>query len=233
MKSLILLHGALGSSRQFDALLPLLSDRFEVYTFNFEGHGDVPVSGEFSIGKFSENLIGFMHENEILRPLIFGYSMGGYVALYTEAIHPGIIGEIITLGTKFHWTPESAEREIRMIHPDKIKEKVPQFATYLHEVHQPGSWEEMMLNTQELMRRLGDKPLLTADILANVRIPVSLFLGELDKMVSVEETENVRGNLKNARFEILEGIPHPIQMINAETLRDLIESPGRSGQVGV
>jgi pimeloyl-ACP methyl ester carboxylesterase len=51
--------------------------------------------------------------------------MGGYVALKTAVLHPGRIEAIVTLGTKFHWDPENASNEVRMLNPEKIEEKVP------------------------------------------------------------------------------------------------------------
>lgn len=224
MKSIILLHGALGSSKQFNELKSLLSDKYKVYSFDFEGHGGIPLSKSFTIESFSDNLVDFIQKNEIYKPVIFGYSMGGYVALYTESQQPGFIGEIITLGTKFHWTPASAKKEIELINPVKIKEKVPQFAKYLQSIHAPGDWEEMMLNTQQLMRLLGDKPLLTAELLAKVQIPVTLLLGEIDSMVSKEETELIWEMIPKGRIEIVNGIPHPIQMIEGEKIKVMIDS---------
>ena len=47
----------------------------------------------------------------ITRADIFGYSMGGYVALHAARRHPERIGSIMTLGTKFAWDTPTAEKE--------------------------------------------------------------------------------------------------------------------------
>ena len=37
--NLILLHGVLGASTQFKSLVPLLREKYDVHTLDFEGHG--------------------------------------------------------------------------------------------------------------------------------------------------------------------------------------------------
>ena len=60
MKSaLILLHGAIGAASQLNPLKDVLSGTFEVYSFNFEGHGGSPSEHPFSIELFTENLHTF------------------------------------------------------------------------------------------------------------------------------------------------------------------------------
>ena len=47
-----------------------------------------------------------------------GHSMGGYVALKLALKRPELVDRIITLGTKFNWTPEVAAKEVKMLNPD-------------------------------------------------------------------------------------------------------------------
>ncbi|MBK9228864.1 MAG: alpha/beta fold hydrolase [Ignavibacteria bacterium] len=49
---------------------------------------------------------------------IFGYSMGGYAALYAAKKYPGVIGKIFTLGTKFEWNEESSASEVKLLSPN-------------------------------------------------------------------------------------------------------------------
>ena len=120
MKDLILLHGAIGAGSQLKPLAELLSLQFNVHTLNFEGHGGRPINGVYSIDRFVSNLIDFLDEIELKNVSVFGYSMGGYVALKAAALHPGRIDSIVTLGTKFQWDTETASKEVHMLDPEKI-----------------------------------------------------------------------------------------------------------------
>ena len=125
--NLILLHGALGSMEQFSEAKELLSKEFNVHVFNFSGHGGKRIETPFSIEQFVDDTSTYLDQHQIKSTHIFGYSMGGYVALQLARDHPGKIEKIMTLGTKFNWTPESAENEVRMLVPKVIESKIPKF----------------------------------------------------------------------------------------------------------
>lgn len=221
-KQLIILHGALGASIQFEALKSALMNDYDVFTFDFDGHGTAKETEMMSIELFAENLYEFVLEHNLQPAKVFGYSMGGYVALYLQSKHPDLFHSITTLGTKFNWTIESSEKEISMLNQLIIKEKIPAFAEYLRVTQLPSNWERVMDQTKELMYNLGKDPVLTSEILKKVTIPVSIYLGGLDKMVSTEESIWAKECIPNSNFKQLEGVPHPIQQINIDDLVCLI-----------
>ena len=92
MKNLLLLHGATGDEKQLIPLKEKLDDHYKVYTLNFSGHGGKPFPpGDFSIPLFAEEVKTFLKSNNFNEINIFGYSMGGYVAMYLASQdHPGI-----------------------------------------------------------------------------------------------------------------------------------------------
>jgi pimeloyl-ACP methyl ester carboxylesterase len=222
MEHLLLLHGALGGQRQLEPLKNALQDRFIVHTFNFEGHGGRPTDQPYSTQLFVQNVLDYMAGNAIESCAVFGYSMGGYVALKLAAMFPGKIRAIVTLGTKFAWSPEIAQKETAMLNPEKIEEKVPKFAAALEQLHAPLSWKKVMDDTAGMMRGLGENPALTSEDFETIRIPVTLLLGSEDTMVTPEETLDVQSQLGNALFMRVEGWQHPIDRVDATQLADLV-----------
>lgn len=226
MNPLVLIHGALGCGTQLESLkteLESLTDR-EIWIYNCPGHGSdaskIPENG-FEMGELATNFGGFLRTNNLLGADIFGYSMGGYIALLAVRNHPERIRHILTLGTKFHWTPESAQAEVRQIIPEKIREKVPKFAVYLESLHGE-AWEDVMRATGKLMLALGNKPLLD-DYAANfIQHPVVLARGSRDVMVSAEETQSMATSLTDATYEEVNGWPHPIQLLPTRELAEYI-----------
>ena len=98
---LILLHGALGAQSQFSPWLPLLEESFEVHSLDFEGHGTQAFADRpFAISHFAENLERYIHSKGLQQPHVFGYSMGGYVAMYLAVRQPELLGKIFTFATK-------------------------------------------------------------------------------------------------------------------------------------
>jgi len=209
---LILLHGALGSKKQFIPLIDTLKTDFNVHTLDFSGHGGLALpAGDFSIELFANDVVVWMDSNNISSIHIFGYSMGGYVALYMAKHFPERVLKVFTLATKFDWSETIAEKEIKMLNPDKIEEKVPAFAKTLAERHAPQDWKHIMLKAAEMMRKMGgNNPMKESDYLSTTQ-PAVIAVGEDDNMVTRDETVNVSRLLRNASFLSLEDTEHPIE----------------------
>ncbi|MES2766185.1 MAG: alpha/beta fold hydrolase [Bacteroidota bacterium] len=217
---LVLLHGALGAQSQFKEIEELLKENFNIFTLDFEGHGSafLKAGNSFSIENFAENLKVFLDNNSLLKADIFGYSMGGYVALHLTAISPDSIGRIFTLGTKFDWTPESSQKETKMLDRAKMLEKVPQFVDVLKTRHFASGWESVVDNTKAMMLSLGENPVLKSDVLKGIPHRVRIGVGDRDTMVNFEESRDVFKTLPNAEFEVLPNTPHPFEKVSAEQL---------------
>jgi|SRR5690606_10810760 len=217
-QNLLLLHGALGSQKQLEPVKQLLSKHFTVWVMDFEGHGGHLSEADFSMGLFAENVMAFMEKNGIGKAHIFGYSMGGYVALTLAAKRPGLVQSIVTLGTKFNWTPEAAAAEVKMLNPEVIEQKVPHFAEKLKTEHHPADWKRVMLRTADMMLDLGKGKGLSDNDFAKIRHKVTIGIGSLDKMVSIAESQAVADVLPNGALQILEGVGHPLEKIDVEVL---------------
>lgn len=218
MQHLLVLHGALGSADQFQSLANLLSPHYHIHLINFYGHGGTKETTHFSIEQFADQVYNYLLENNIDKANIAGYSMGGYVALYLAKQHPEKINKIFTLATKFLWTPEIAAREIKLLNPEKIAEKLPAFAQALEKRHAPNDWKAVLTKTAELMIALGNSPSLTADDFQKIELPVLIGIGDKDTMVSLEETIDAYRKLKNANLLVLPATPHPIEKVDIQRL---------------
>jgi pimeloyl-ACP methyl ester carboxylesterase len=221
---LLLLHGAIGSSGQLKAIAEKLAVNYEVHLFNFPGHGgkEMP-DAPFSIPLFSAAVINYIQENQLQLLTIFGYSMGGYVAMYLAKHHPEVVSRIITLGTKFHWDEATAVREVKMLNADTIVTKVPAFAAALAETHAPNDWKEVVQRTAAMLTAMGnDNPLKPGDY-EEIKTPSLLLLGDRDKMVTPEETIATYKLLPDAQLAVLPGTPHPIEQVNSSLITYLLK----------
>lgn len=221
-ENLLILHGALGAKSQFEDLSNSLKQDFNVLSLNFEGHGGKASYRNYSIDHFCSNVLDFLEEQNMQSIRIFGYSMGGYVALKLASIKPGKIKCIFTLGTKFVWTPETASREIKMLDPQKIEEKVPKFAMILKARHHPLDWKDVLHKTAEMMIELGNGAGLSKSDLSQIKCPVKITVGKQDKMVSIEESKSTASNINSCQFQDITDFEHPIEKANIDYLRTLI-----------
>ncbi len=216
MNPVILIHGALGSSSQLEPLAKRLETQgHKVFLLNLSGHSGRPYSTlGFGIEVFAKDLLELLNSKKIDQADVFGYSMGGYVALWLAHHHPTRLGKIVTLGTKFDWSPESAEKEIKKMNAEKIEEKVPAFARILQHRHAPNDWKELLTKTSEMMFFLGQQPLLTQKIFNSIKNPVHVLLGDKDDMSDLSFSKEVASHLVNGTFELLPSTPHPIEKVD-------------------
>src|SRR6218665_691823 len=164
MQHMLLLHGAIGAKDQLLPLAEKLSGPFTVHTLSFSGHGGEAMPDAFSMQLFANDVLNYLEKNNIPKISIFGYSMGGYVALYLAKHHPEKVEKIFTLATKFLWTPEIAAKEIKMLDAEKIAEKIPAFAQILEKRHTPNNWKVVLQKTAAMMMEMGaSNPLQLSD----------------------------------------------------------------------
>jgi len=223
MKNIILLHGAIGAKDQLEPIaVELKQQGYNVFTLSFNGHGQTPFAANFGIEQFALELEQFIKENNLQQPTVFGYSMGGYVALYLAHQQPSLLGNIITLGTKFEWSPDIAQKEVKMLDSKTIIEKVPKFAEALQKRHGQ-DWELLLQKTAEMMIVLGNKNALNLNDFTTIENKVLIGLADKDNMVTLEETTTVYKQLKNGAMYMLPNTKHPIESVNVKLLLQVIK----------
>ncbi len=223
MEHLLLLHGAIGAKDQLQPLAEQLAGKYKVHTIDFAGHGGSTIPEKiFSIPFFATQVLTFLEENNIDSTNVFGYSMGGYVAIYLAKNNPSKIIKCITLATKYYWDENVAAKETKKLDPAIIQQKIPAFAAQLKQRHAPQDWEMVLKKTAELLKNLGKNNALQLQDYAEINKPVLLLIGDRDKMITLEETLAVFNQLPNAEMAMLPGTPHPIEQVDISMLTFLI-----------
>jgi pimeloyl-ACP methyl ester carboxylesterase len=220
MTQLLLLHGALGSKSQFDAINPILQQHgFAPEAINFAGHGGfaIPMQG-YNFNVFANDILQYADANHIEKLNLFGYSMGGYAALYFAKQHPDRVARIATLNVKFNWDPLSTQKEIGMLNADKMIEKVPSFAEKLMYQHGLNIWKQVLKSTADMMEQLSKDFVLTQDDFKHLKVPVLLGVADKDTTTSIAETLSVFQLLPDAQFWVLPNTLHPFDRVHPTIL---------------
>ncbi|MFN3917442.1 MAG: alpha/beta fold hydrolase [Flavobacteriales bacterium] len=222
MIDLVLLHGAIGSAEQTKILQEIPQNKFRLHHIELSGHGKKSsVDVNFSMDAFVDEVEKYFNDNKLTDVNFFGYSMGGYVGLLHAVKYSGRIARLMTLGTKFYWTPEVAAKEVSMLDSEKIKEKVPAFAAQLEAQH-GANWSDVLRRTTALMKNLGENNPIDALDLGAVKIPVKLLLAQYDHMVTPKETLEIYKRLNNVGFQRLANSKHPLEQVDIDALGEEI-----------
>lgn len=220
--NLLLVHGALGTRQQLGLLGDLLPG-IRTRTVEFRGHGEREIPDEgLSMEVFLRDIDDALDDAGWHEAHLFGYSMGGYAALLFASRFPHRVRSVVTLGTKLNWDREGLDRELRLLDPQKMKEKVPQFVTQLSAEHGADRWEQLVKGTARVITGLHDHPLLTPESLAVINCPVLLCVGDQDRTAVPEHTLEAARSMPKAGTLVLPFTPHPFQAVRLEVLRPVL-----------
>jgi len=104
---LFLLHGFGSSTRDWEAQLPALTDRFRVVLVDFRGFGQSNrKTGPFSVEQFAADVFAVADHLEIPRFHLLGYSMGGAAAQQMVLDCPERIQKLILVNTVSSFRPD-------------------------------------------------------------------------------------------------------------------------------
>ncbi len=147
---------------------------------------------------------------------LFGYSMGGYAAMLYAARHPERVRSVVTLGTKYIWTEEGLQKELRMLDSEVMEQKVPAFARALSEEHGPARWKDVVRAIAKSMSELAPMPLLTPEVCSRIQCPVLICVGENDGTAVPEDTRLFARGIRGAEVFILPNTPHPFSKVDLD-----------------
>ncbi|MBN1682444.1 alpha/beta hydrolase [Candidatus Bathyarchaeota archaeon] len=99
---LIFLHGLTDRWQFFLPILPFLSNRWHVYALDFRGHGKSSRSPPYRYIDHMNDIVKFIESVTDEKPVIFGASLGGNIALMAASKHPEIAHAIIFADGSIH-----------------------------------------------------------------------------------------------------------------------------------
>lgn len=77
----VLVHGGAAHAGWWDYMGPLLSDYHRIIALDLSGHGDSDHRKSYSLDTWAEEVLAVARQESDARPIVFGHSMGGFVAL--------------------------------------------------------------------------------------------------------------------------------------------------------
>ncbi len=141
---LLLLHGGNQSAHSWDLVSLHLADRYHVFALDQRGHGDSEWNrgADYSVEAMSRDAESFLAVCGIERPVIFGHSMGGMVALALthrcpELVRGGVLvdvgPELSDTGTKM--IGEFVHRNVEFDDMEEFLDRVEKYDPYRTRAH--------------------------------------------------------------------------------------------------
>ncbi len=194
---IILLHGNGENYTIFDKLIEKLKDNYKIYAIDSRCHGKSENTENISYDLMAEDVISFIKEKNIERPILYGFSDGGIVGLLIAIKNPKLLSNLIISGANL--TPDATTKL------DIIFTKIMYFFT-----------------RNKLIKMMIDEPNITINQLKNIMIPVHVIAGEKD-VVRLEHTKLIANSINNSTLEIVQGESHGSYIVHNEKIYDVIK----------
>ena len=214
---LILVHGGLSSSAQWEPVVPELATGFRVITPDSRGHGrSSNPAGELSYASIADDIAELIAALGLERPVVGGWSDGGQVTLELGARHPGMSSALI-VGAAY---PEFDAGGLREAHrallgadesgvPDAahLDAQLGEFAEEIKALH-PGGAERWRRLVHETAPMWLDYQGLGPDELQTIEAPVLVLAGDRDELIPLDLSVSLFRELPNAELAICPRLSH-------------------------
>lgn len=109
----VIMHGLLGSSRNWQAAAQALGARHHVFCLDLRNHGQSPWAEPHTYEAMMEDVLSFMDEQCEGRPVVIGHSMGGKLAMKLACEYPMAIRKLVVVDIQPHVYPRNHDDDFR------------------------------------------------------------------------------------------------------------------------
>ena len=191
-RPLIMLHGNGETHEIFDAAIPLLSERYTVYAIDTRGHGKSSPVAEYHYRDMAQDIIAFIRELGLDKPVLYGFSDGGITALLVGFLAPELPSFLV--GSGVNLSPYGLTREF--LHESKLE------------------WRK---TKSPLIKLILTEPHIFRGALSKIRVPVYLTAGEHD-LVRLSHTLRIACSIPQCGLRIFEGEDHASYIVHSEKI---------------
>ena len=176
---LVLLHGAFATIGMWGPILEGLAAERQVIAVEFQGHGHTAdIDRPFGFEQSADDIAALMEHLGIAQADVFGYSLGGSIALQVAMRHPERVRKLVAASATYHsdgYYPAILDG-MQAITPEMFAGS-PTEAAYLEVAPDPAGWPALI----EKVKRLGGTPQdwPAADV-AGIASPTLLIYGDAD-----------------------------------------------------
>ena len=239
----VLINGLLSDTTMWAGVLPSLTSRFRVLTFDSRGQGrsGVPEDGRYSVGTMAEEAWELMRILGIRDPWLLGLSNGSSISLELLAAHPGaFVGAVLTscmpridFTTRLriqHWIQcldlggplMQFDAAAPYLWGDRFLAQRHGVLRAYHQVVSAGQGHASGGAGAELFKgaRFQMEGILTWDIgarLAAIRDPLLLLCGAEDLLTPPWKCLETAQGVPHSRFEVVPGIGHAFPVEDPKT----------------
>lgn len=97
-KPMILIHGLFCDKNVWDETVAHYQDRYECHILTLAGFGgNAPVSKDYFMGAVKDDIIAYVKEKKLKKPVLMGHSMGAFLSFFAASSAPGMFEKVVAV----------------------------------------------------------------------------------------------------------------------------------------
>lgn len=194
---IILLHGNHEDLTIFDTLISDLRKNHKVYAIDSRCHGKSEDTDEISYELMRDDIIAFIYEKKINKPVLYGFSDGAIIGIMIAIKNKELLSRVISSGVN--------------VTPNGIK----MYYTIMNYLF-------YKLTKDKLTKMMIDEPNLTKEELNSITIPVNLIVGQKDA-IKLSHTKYIHENIKDSTLEVIKGEEHGSYIVHSDKIYNIMK----------
>lgn len=194
---IILLHGNSETHEIFDVLIDKLKNNYKVYAIDSRCHGKSENPKELTYDLMADDVIAFIKELNIDKPILYGFSDGGIIGLLISIKEKDILSKLIVSGAN--------------INPNGISKFMLNMTKILY-----------YITKNKFFRLMVKEPNITLEELNTITTKTIIIAGEKD-VIKEEHTKLIAKNIPNSILEIVSNENHSSYIIHSDKIYYIIQ----------
>ena len=209
-KPLVLLHGGLATiDVLFGQLLPPLAQTRQVIAVELQAHGHTAdIERPLSFELMADDIAALIKHLGLEQADLFGFSLGGGVALQTAIRHPEVVRKLVVVSApckRDGWYPEVLAGMASMnAEAAEAMMGSPMHQAYVSVAPKPEDWSALVARLGQLLRQDYD----WSTAVASIKAPTLIVVGDADSVRPAHAVE-LFGLLGGGKVDgAMGGLPH-------------------------
>ena len=217
-RPLVILHGAFGTVEGWAPLVPALGKGRQLIIVELQAHGRTADRGKnFTWEQLADDVAALAKHLKLDKVDLFGYSMGGGVALGVAIRHPDLVSRLAILGASTGSLKDTYDaatfKQFSSITPDNFN--FPQVKDPYDKVApNPGNWKNLVLKVVDFGMKF---PGFSDSQLKGIKAETLIIMGDRD-VVTPEHAVKMMRQIPGSRLSILPGCDHFVPFMGPERL---------------
>ncbi|MGW8251038.1 MAG: alpha/beta fold hydrolase, partial [Anaerolineales bacterium] len=211
---IVLIHGFPSTGKNdWGDVAPLLARQYTTIVPDCRGHGQSQnPEHTYSFGEMAADIVALVRGLGYERAHIIGHSNGGNIALVATLEHPEIVQSAVLQAANAYVSPDLIQNEPLVLNPERVLRENPALVEQMNKLHAPTHgpdyWRELLLLG---VAEITSQPNYTPQELAEVRRPVLVIQGELDRVnAPSRHAQFISECIPDAEIWIPPGVGHTV-----------------------